>query len=821
MTETRITALLDAMTLAEQVSLLSGADFWSLPGVERLGIGRLRVTDGPNGARGGGSLIGGVRSAAFPVGIALGATWHPALLHEIGAALAEEVKSKQAHVLLAPTVNIHRSVTNGRNFECYAEDPVLTAALAVAYITGLQENGIAATIKHFVGNESEIERTTISSEIDERTLRELYLVPFEAAVKQARTWAVMSSYNRLGGTYTSENGWLLNTVLRGDWGFDGVVMSDWFGSHSTAASVNGGLDLEMPGPARDRGEKLIAAVQDGAVSAATVRERARNILRLMARTGALDDHRPFAEAADDRPAHRALIRKAAAEGMVLLRNDGILPLTGAPRIAVIGPNAKVAQVMGGGSAQLNAHRRVSPWEGLVAALGEGALTYAPGCANEQFVPVMAGTLAVEYFDNTTWSGPVTATGHHTDAQGFWFGRIADGAIDAHRFSARFTGHFTPEADGLHEVGIRSTGPARVLIDGVPVIDIRETWTRGTSFFEEGCDEVRGSATLTAGKAHEVVIEFASRDAAVLAFSAFAMGIARPMGAAEIAQAAEVAAQADVALLFVGRDASWDTEGADLPGIAMPGQQDALIAAVIAANPRTVVVLQTGGPVEMPWADDAAAILQAWYPGQEAGHAIADVLLGAAEPAGRLPQSFPRRWADNATHSQDREVYPGLAGKVRYEEGLFIGYRHHDATGIPPLFPFGHGLSYTQFALSDLAVNDSAFAAEGRVSVSVSVQNTGARAGSTVVQLYVAPQDAPLRRPEKELKAFAKITLAPGQSQQVTLDLTARDFAFCDVAAGQWVVAPVGYDLRLGMSAADLPHRASVTRSTALHLPFSA
>ena len=388
--ETRIAGLVDAMTLAEQVSLLAGADFWSLPAIERLRIGRLRVSDGPNGARGGGSLVGGVKAAAFPVGIALGATWNPALAQEIGVALADEVKSKGAHVLLAPTVNIHRSVTNGRNFECYSEDPVLTAALAVGYITGLQSQGIGATIKHFIGNESEVQRTTISSEIDERTLREVYLLPFEAAVKRAGVWAVMSSYNRLGGTYTSEHGWLLNTVLRGDWGFDGVVMSDWFGSHATAETVNNGLDLEMPGPSRDRGDKLVAAVASSAVSAATVRGAALNILRLMARTGALDDHRPHVEQAIDDPAHRALIRRAGAEGAVLLANDGILPLAPGAKIAVIGPNARVAQIMGGGSAQINAHYRVSIWDGLSASLGVAALIHAAGCRSDRFQPVLQG-----------------------------------------------------------------------------------------------------------------------------------------------------------------------------------------------------------------------------------------------------------------------------------------------------------------------------------------------------------------------------------------------------------------------------------------------
>ena len=817
MTDRDLDDLVDAMTLDEQVSLLSGADFWSLPGIDRLGLGRLRVTDGPNGARGGGSLIGGVTAAAFPVGIALGATWNPGLLEQIGAALADEVRSKGAHVLLAPTVNLHRSVTNGRNFECYSEDPILTATLAVAYIRGLQAKGVAATMKHFIGNESEIERTTISSQIDERTLREMYLIPFEWAVKQAGVWAIMSSYNRLNGTFTSENPWLLTDVLRGDWGFDGVVMSDWFGSHSTAETVNAGLDLEMPGPSRDRGEKLVAAVRAGDVAAQTVRTRALNILRLMARTGALHDHRPHIEVADDRPETRALIRRAGAEATVLLKNNAILPLAGPGKLAVIGPNAKVAQIMGGGSAQLNAHYRVSPWDGLVAALGEGALTHAPGCTNGKWEPLISGLFRVEYFANATLSGPPVHTADMEDAHAFWIGHVAEGRVDPLNFSARVTGRFTPTAAGRHRIGLRSAGLSRLFIDGHQITEAWESWSRGTTYFEEGCDEVIGHADLTAGQTHEVVIEFATRAHATLGLAAFAAGISLPMGQADIDAAARIAAAADVALLFVGRDASWDSEGADLPGITLPGLQDDLIRAVAVANPRTVVVLQTGGPVEMPWADDVAAILQVWYPGQEAGHAIADVLLGHAEPTGRLPQTFPRRWPDNATWSQDAQVYPGTDGMVRYEEGLFIGYRHHDATGIAPLFPFGFGLGYTTIRLTGIETDASEFEAHGTVRVTVGLRNDGARAGSQVVQLYVLPEDPPLRRPEKELKAFAKLTLSQNETGSVTMTLTARDFAhFADHG---WDVAAGRFTLRAALNAADPGLCVTVTRKTTLRLPI--
>jgi beta-glucosidase len=811
---TEIEAIADAMTLEEQVALLSGEDFWSLPAVPRVGLGKLRVTDGPNGARGGGSLIGGVRAAAFPVGIALGATWDPELVSEIGSALAAETRSKGAHVLLGPTINIHRSVTNGRNFECYSEDPVLTAELAVAYVEGLQGEGVAATPKHFAGNESELQRTTMSSEIDERTLREVYLLPFEAVVKRAGAWALMSSYNRLNGTYTSEHPWLLTEVLRGDWGYDGLVMSDWFGSHSTAPTVNAGLDLEMPGPARDRGAKLVAAVEAGEVAAATVRERVLNVLRLMQRTGALAAPVELRERADDRPEHRALIRRAGAEGAVLLKNDGILPLEGTGRIAVIGPNAKVAQIMGGGSAQLNAHYRVSPWEGLAAAVGEDRLSFAQGCTNHRFEPLLTGDFTAEFFDSPDLSGPVAHVEQMPEAQAFWFGAVGGGKVDPGRYSARLTGSFTPAESGVHRIGAFAAGLVRVHLDGRLVADAWSDWKPGSTFFEEGCDEVVGTAELTAGRAHEIVIEFATRPARLMTFAAFRVGIGKPLGDTEIAEAAEVARGAAAALVFVGRNGEWDTEGSDLQGIALPGRQDELVAAVAAANPRTVVVLQTGGPVEMPWIDQVAAVLQAWYPGQEAGNAIADVLTGAAEPGGRLPQTFPRAWADNPTASRDPEVYPGRDGRVRYAEGVFVGYRHYDRAGIAPLFPFGHGLGYTGFELSGFAAEP---AGDG-IAVRATVRNTGSRAGATVLQVYVGDKDSALPRPPKELKAFAKVRLRPGEARDVTLRLTPRDLAFYDPDAGCWRVEAGEFEVLAGFSAGDIRATATVTVPESSRLP---
>ncbi|RYH04467.1 beta-glucosidase [Salipiger sp. IMCC34102] len=802
----RIERLAHDMTLAEQVSLLSGADFWSLPAVERLGIGKLRVTDGPNGARGSGSLVGGVTAAAFPVGIAIGATWDPALAQEIGAAIAQEVKSKGAHVSLAPTVNIQRSVTNGRNFECYSEDPELTAALATGYIKGLQSERIAATVKHFAGNESEIERTTISSDVDERTLREVYLRPFEAAVKDGGTWAVMSSYNKLNGTYAAENAWLLTDVLRDDWGFDGVVMSDWFGSRTTAPTINAGLDLEMPGPTRDRGEALVAAVESGAVSREKVQDSVLAILRLMERTGALDDDAPSEERAVDRPEHRKLIRRAGAAGSVLLKNDGLLPLKDPASVAVIGPNAKVARIMGGGSAQLNPHYTVSPWDGLAARLGEAALTFEQGCENHRWEPLLDGAdIEVAYFDNENLEGAPVHTETLDSSMAFVLENPGGGKVDPKHFSLRATTRFTATRAGTYRFGLHAAGYARLYLDGEMILDADEGWAPGRTFFEEGNDEITTERALSDDQTVEIVMEFRTKPAQNLFIAGWRFGASRALDQSDIDAAAEAAARADVALVFVGRSGEWDTEGSDLEGIALPGRQDALVSAVLDANPRTVVVLQTGGPVEMPWIDQAAAVLQSWYPGQEAGNAIADVLFGDADPGGRLPQTFPRAFADNPTGNAPPHVYPGEDGHVVYAEGVFTGYRHYDRASIAPLFPLGFGLSYTTFEIGDLAVVPQGEGAMARFTVT----NTGARDGSTVPLVFVGEPNAPVERPRRELKGFAKVHLAAGERRTVEIPLPPRAFAWFDVDARKWQVSGGDYSVEAGFTATDLPLAATV------------
>lgn len=805
--EEHIQNLVEAMTLEEQVSLLTGANFWATVPIERLGIPAIKVTDGPNGARGGGSLVGGVKAASFPVGIALASTWNTDLVSQIGQALAEEAQSKGARVLLGPTVNIHRSPLNGRNFECYSEDPFLSARMAVAYITGLQSKGVSATVKHFVGNESEFERMTISSEIDERALREIYLPPFEAAVKEAHTWALMSAYNRVNGTHMGEHPHLLREILKEEWGFDGLVMSDWFAVHKVT-SVEAGLDLEMPGPTRERGEKLLFAVNSGAVKPESIRDSVRRLLRLIDRVGGFENPAMAAEQAIDRPEHRALIRGAGAEGIVLLKNEGILPLDRAQleKIAVIGPNAKIAQIMGGGSAQVNAHYRVSPFDGIFAQAGEELeLASEVGCINYKLLPLLPQTFNVEYFNSLDLSGEVIHHGETRGSEIMWFQEVAPG-LDKKRFSARLTTRFTATESGEYHFGLTSAGLSRLFVDDQLLVDNWQDWATGDTYFGSGSAEAVGAQRLEAGRTYDLRVEFATRDSGSFGLRALRLGADRLLGQDALERAAQLAAQSDVALLFVGLNGEWDTEGQDRRHMDLVGDQNELIRRVAAANPNTVVVLQTGGPVAMPWLDEVAAVLQAWYPGQECGNSIADVLFGEVNPSGKLPQTFPVRLEDNPAFIN----YPGENGRVLYGEGIFVGYRYYEKKKINVLFPFGHGLSYTTFAYDNLRLSIEELSPNDELAVSIDVTNTGSRAGREVVQLYVRDEKSRVARPEKELKGFAKIALQPGETKTVTLKLGMRSLAYFDNAKIGWVADAGRFEVLVGSSSMDLRARASFT-----------
>jgi len=810
--------LLSQMTLQEKVALLAGADTWHTVSIERTGIPVLKMTDGPNGARGNERFAGSMTSACFPVGIALAATWNTELVERVGQALAQETRSKGAHVLLAPTVNIHRSPLNGRNFECFSEDPYLSARMAVAYIIGVQSQGVGATVKHFICNDSEFERHTISSEVRERALREIYLVPFKAAVQEAGVWALMASYNKVNGVYASENSYTLTRILREEWGFDGLIMSDWFGVKSTAPSVNAGLDLEMPGPAIWRGENLLRAVEGGEVEQTTIDERARRVLQLIDKAGLFAPHDATPEQAIDRPEHRALAREAAAEGIVLLKNDrAVLPLRRAGgdqspplrSLAIIGPNAKAARIMGGGSSTVNPHYAITPFAGIVASVGDSVTVgYEPGCTNHKLLPLLDPDvlspdkertergLTLAYFNNADLAGPPALTTRVSTMDLSWFGHVPDG-VDPRQFSVRCSGWFTPLETGTYTFGLVSAGLSRLYIDRQEVIDNWTQQTAGEAYYGVGTIEVKAAIDLEAGRAYAIAVELSK--SALMPLTAARLGCLLQLPADAFERAARLAAAADVALVFVGLSDEWESEGFDRPDMELVGEQVALIEKVAAANKNTVVILNTGSPIAMPWLDRVAAVVQAWYPGQECGNAIADVLFGDVTPSGKLTQTFPVRLEDNPTYIN----YPGENGRVYYGEGLFVGYRYYEKKDVAPLFPFGFGLSYTTFSYSALRLSNQEIGPDEVLHVSVDVTNTGQRAGKEVVQLYIRDVAASLQRPAKELKAFAKVQFAPGETKTVTLAIARDALAYYDDLACQWVAEAGEFAALVGSSSRDI------------------
>ena len=792
--------LLAEMTLDEKISMLAGKDLWHTVPVPRLNIPSIQVTDGPNGVRGAWSNLGPA-SACLPVGTALGATWNSELVERLGRLLADEVKVKNAHILLAPTVNIHRTPIAGRNFECFSEDPYLSGQMASAYIKGIQSNGVGACIKHFVCNDQEFERTSISSEVAERPLHEIYLEPFRLALRDARPWTVMAAYNKVNGAFASENDDILKTILKEGWGFDGLVMSDWFGTYTPDVAA-GGLELEMPGPARwMSAEHVKKALECGELTPAALDDKVRRILRTAERVGAYAHPEPEEERTADSPEQRRLIREAARESIVLLANRQILPLATEKvrHIAVIGDLAHWPNIMGGGSSQVTPYYVVSPLDGIRSRAGDAIkVEYAPGCFVHQTLPALAADslataagscgLDLAIYDNLDFSGQPAFTQVTRRSKFGWFDNSVPN-VNQERFSARLTGFFTPEESGVHTFGLNSVGQSRLAIDGNVVLD---NWS-DTPVYGEKTIQI----PMTAGQPYALELEY--RWQGDPRWRSVNLGHRPPHAADLMAEAVTLAEQADVVILVAGLTSEWESEGFDRVDMNLPGAQDELIERVAAANPNTIVVLNAGSAVAMPWVDGVAAVVAQWYNSQECGNALADVLFGDVSPSGKLPTTFPRRLEDNPAYSN----YPGENGKVFYGEGLFVGYRHYDKEELEPLFPFGHGLSYTSFEYSGLWLGEQQFTAEAGLEVRFDVRNAGSRPGKEIVQLYVRDPQSALVRPVQELKVFTKVALAPGETRCVTFHLDREAFWYYDPAQGGWRVEPGEFEILVGASSRDL------------------
>lgn len=812
--EQRVEALLAQLSLREKISLLSGRDSWSTMPVERLGIPALVMSDGPHGVRcnqpdAGRDLAG--PTTAFPTGVALASTWNPELVEEVARALGEETKAMGCDILLGPCVNIVRTPLGGRNFESYGEDPYLTGRIGAAYVRGLQSAGVGASLKHYAANNQETERYRGSSEVDERTLRELYLAHFETVVKEADPWTVMCSYNRINGVYASQHRHLLTEILKEEWGFKGVVVSDWTANHTITESIEGGLDLEMPGPARYYGSLLFDAVNTWQIEESAIDEAARRVLRMVLRSGKMDGVRY--KAVVNTPEHQTLARRAAEEAITLLKNDGILPLRPGQiqNLAVIGAAAEEFAISGGGSAFTEPPYRRGPLAALRETFGQQVeVRYEPGADNWIDIPVMKAAylrpakgeglgLYGEYFSGEGFDGEPIMQRVDPRLDFWWFTAGPATGIGA-RFSARWTGSLTVPAGGRYTFRVSNNGAARLFLDGQEIIASR---AEGTDFKDIGGGEA--VVQLEAGRAYDLRLELINAQGSQFTTVRLGFG-ATPAVDDRLERAAALAAEADVAVVFVGTNEQFETEGRDRKDLKLPGRQDELVRRVAAANPRTVVVLNTGAAVEMPWIDQVAAVVQAHFPGMEGGAAIASVLSGEVNPSGKLVATYPKRLEE--TSSFLNLSYEG-ARQVRYGEGLFVGYRYNDAAGVEPLFPFGHGLSYTTFEYSDLRVSERVKAGQP-VEVSLTVTNTGPVAGKEVVQLYVRDVASSLVRPYKELKGFQKVALAPGESQTVRFCLKERDLSFYDPIRKAWVAEPGEFEVLAGASAADIRLKAGFT-----------
>jgi beta-glucosidase len=801
--ESRVESILSKMTLDEKIDLISGVDSFYIRGIPRLGVPRIKMADGPIGVRNYGP------ATTMAGGIALAATWDPQLAVRVGTELGRDARAKGVNFLLGPGVNLYRAPMNGRNFEYLGEDPFLASRIAVGYIDGVQSQGVSATIKHFMGNNSEFDRHNTDDQIDERTLRELYLPVFEAAVEEAHVGAVMDSYNLTNGEHMTQNPILDTDILKKEWGFQGVLMSDWDATYDGVAAANAGLDLEMPSGKFMNRQTLEPALQQGLVSQATIDDKVRRILRDAVRFGWLDRDQLDPSIPRYNQQGRQVALQAAREAMVLLKNDGgLLPLNKSAihSVAVIGPDAYPAVPVGGGSARVEPFHAISFLEGVSNYLGpnvkvysaRGVPTIAELAAATQFSTMPAGGtpgLGAEYFSSAELAGAAAVT--RVDAH-VNFGSGSSAQLAANTLSTRWTGYFVPQTAGSYDVLLQSTGEDgghyRLYVDDAVVLDNLKLSTAKLN-----C----ATLDLTAAP-HKIVLEQRGRSGWL--GGEFRMGIVARESYVE-AEAKQLAASADVVIVAAGFDPESESEGSDRT-FGLPPGQDELIQAMAAANKNTIVVVTSGGGVDMrAWLDRVPALIEAWYPGQEGGTALAEILFGDVDPSGRLPVTFDRSWEESPVHDS---YYPAEGTtRVAYSEGVFSGYRGYDHANRKPLFPFGYGLSYTTFSFSHLAITPSS-SSDGNCEVSFDVANTGAREGAEVAEVYVGDTHASVPRPPKQLEGFAKVDLQPNETRHVTVSLTRRSLSYYDVAGKAWRADPGEFQILVGSSSAQIELRGTFT-----------
>ncbi len=788
------------LDLQTKVSMVTGATSWLLTAVPQIGLRAVALSDGPAGVRGV-SDIDPTPSASFPSPTALAATWDLAAASEIGDAFAAEAHGQGVDVVLAPVINLQRTPFGGRHFENFSEDPLLVGAIGAAVVRAIQSHGIAATPKHFIGNETETERTTYLAHIDERTLREVYLAPFNDAV-DAGAWAMMSAYNGVDdgveAAPMSEHGHLVNDVLKGEFGFDGVMMSDWMAARRTVETALGGLDLAMPGPLGPWGAALLSAIRTGTVAESVLDDKVLRILRLAHRVGALDGAVTRPAPSVDVPA--VLRRLAARSTVVLRRSDDIFPLVAPRRVALIGPNAVEAFTQGGGSAHVNPAYVVSPEQGLRAAFGSDVtLTVDSGCSSRLTQPVVDAARTeewtLEHFD--AHNGLIATTTQPAGGQL----RITPASAAVTRVVIRGIVQL-PEA-GIHDLGVFALGRHTSTLDGATLHMETETAT-GEDVLTSSNNNPPGATTnldVTIPRAVAVCIDLEIPnldDFGRWSVVVIRHGAPGPSDAERLQQAVANAQRSDVAIVVVGTNDEVESEGFDRVSLALTGGQDDLVRAVAATGTPTIVVVNAGAPVLLPWVDDVATVLWTFFPGQECGHALADVLTGLVEPAGRLPWTLPAREID----IPERASKP-TDGHLYYSEGVIVGHRAWDTLKREPARPFGFGLGWTDWQVTDVQVSDDAGTSVDRT-VMVTVRNSGARAGTAVAQVYLEPPLGALVRPVRSLAGFATAHAEPGETVKIAVPIRDRAFQVWDVSRHEWMTPSGRYRLHAGTHSRDLP-----------------
>jgi beta-glucosidase len=803
--EQRVDAMVAKLTLQQKLELIGGLDNMFIRAEPSAGFPLLKMSDGPEGVRTWGP------DTAYAGGIALAAAWDPTLANKMGESIGEDARARGVNFLLGPGINIYRAPMCGRNFEYFGEDPYLSGQTAAAYIRGVQSEGVIATVKHFAANNQEYDRHNVSSDMDERTLREIYLPAFEAAVREGHVGAVMNSYNLLNGVHATQNTHLNLDILKGDWKFDGILMSDWDATYSAIGAANGGLDLEMPSGKFMNPQNLLAAVKSGQVSEATIDEKLRRIFRTAIRFGFLDRDQIDPSVPSFSQQGRTVALEEALESITLLKNEGpLLPLDpGAIHtIAVIGPDAWPAEPGGGGSSHVDAYAPISIMTGLSDALaGKVKVLYATGLpsATDLFQetefydpsgktpdnPWTGSQVKIETFDNSNLSG--TPTVSYTRRIAMYRSEEWTPPV-RQRHSIRATMKYVPAKTEsyLFLIGAGGSDAYKLIVNGKTVLDQPQREGQAPRYVE---------LPLTAGQPASIELDYWP-DAA---YPRIGVGV-RGVEELVTAEAKKIASLADAAVVAVGFDPSTESEGFDR-SYELPFGQDQLIQAVAQANPHTIVTITAGGNVDMHrWLSGVPALLHNWYPGQEGGRAVAEILTGQHSPEGHLPVSFEHSWDENPVHDSyyAAPVAKGQTPHVNYKEGVFVGYRYYTSYDKKPLFPFGFGLSYTTFSFSNLKVSPEQASADAPITVSFDVTNTGSRAGATVAQVYVGDPSAKVKRPTKELKGFEKVRLGPGDSRHVSVALNRRSLAYWSDDKNGWQVDPGQFVIFVGDSSENTP-----------------